>query len=163
MKGSTFVFLIIAGIISATVAVLGPLHEVWHWLASVLSGTPGKMYWTEFYGTLNLLTTFAGMFGESITLTVLFLIFMRKRMYKIATYLFGYMAAFMMVVLASALGVQSIDLTTAYKYFDSGTVTFVYLMWVLMYLLLFLSQILTLIDKKRGLFGKNVDNKVIRV
>ena len=67
MKKGIFVGILFIGIISAFFAVLGPLHEIWHWIYATLSGIDARMGWGVTYmdlSNLNLATAFAGMFGD---------------------------------------------------------------------------------------------------
>ncbi len=160
MKKGIFVGLVFIGILSSVFAVLGPIHESFHWITATLSGVHSTMHWTYLSiadSNMTIPIAFAGMFGEIITLTVLFWFFSRRGKYKIATYLFGYMAAFSLVAIFSKTGTFMMDIDAALGIASAALVQLLYNLWRAMYFCLLIYQIGTIILKRRVFFVQKVE------
>jgi len=102
MKTSTFLIVLFIGIVSAIIGVLSPIHEIWHWLAAILSGVDATMAWDVTYITLEDVTLFigyAGMFGEIAVLTLMLFWATYKKHYFIASWVFGYSLSYSLIVI----------------------------------------------------------------
>lgn len=160
MKKGIFIGLIFLGMLSAIFAVLGPIHEIWHYLVATLSGANSTIHWTYLSiadSNMTIPIAFAGMYGEIITLTVLFWFFSRRGKYKIATYLFGYMAAFSLVAIFSKTGTFMMDIDAALGIASAALVQLLYNLWRTMYFCLLIYQIGTIILRSRVFFVQKVE------
>jgi len=158
MKKRTFIGLIILGMISTVLAVLGPLHEIWHVIASMYYGYLPQMHWgwTELASQNHTLPVcFAGLFGEILTLVTLFIIAFRKGYYKTAIYLFGYMLPLGMVAILSGQGHFMLDIEAALEIASPNTVQFIYNIWKIYFFILLTLPIGIIISKNRLFFTNN--------
>ncbi len=144
MGKSGFTWMVIIGIGACMLSVLGPLHEVWHLLASLLSGTHATMTWdtTYIYGDVTYFIGYAGMYGEILTLTVLFFFALGKGKYKTAIFLFGYSTTFGVILLPSMLlGFIPVDLQLMIRDNNKEIVYLILYIWIAYYSFFMLFQV----------------------
>ena len=166
MSKKMFASLIIVGMLSDVFAVLAPLHEIWHVLASLFYGYLPQMHWgwTELASQNHTLPVcFAGIYGEALTLTVLFIVFFQKKHYMIATYLLGYLLPMSLIIIFSPTGLFMIDIEKALEIASAGTVQMIYDVWKVYYFILLSIPIGIIIHNSRVFFirkGGNVSKNV---
>jgi len=157
MKKELFVVLVVLGVVSAVFSVLGPIHEVWHWLAALLSGTKATMNWdqTYIYGDVSLFIGFAGMFGEIAVLTVGVFWSMYKKWHGLAAYLHGYSLAFLLATVLILGGViVPTDFTVMLENYSHSTVYAGFYIYIVYLSILLSSQFFIIRYHKKEIFVK---------
>ncbi|MCK5614050.1 hypothetical protein KAR91_69950 [Candidatus Pacearchaeota archaeon] len=153
MKKKIVFLIILAGVISNIVGVLGPLHEMWHVIFSWFYGCFPEFGWgyTMLTSQNNYMPViFAGMFGEIMLYSVIIYVAVRKKYYKTAFFFLGAMGSLLIIVLASGDGMFLLDIEAAYDLAPAGTVKALYNFWRVYYFILLAWQI-SFITLKCGL------------
>lgn len=156
MKKGIFTSLIFIGIFSAILMVLSPVHEFFHWLAAFMQGVPATMSWTVTYidtDKVGLFIGYAGMFGETITFLFLFFKLVQKKHFMLATYIFGYSLSYLILIpLVLFAGYVPIDLEVMLANCNNLAVYGVFYLWIAIYAITILMQILTIIEFRDKFF-----------
>ncbi len=167
MKKGMFVGLVFLGVVSAIFAVLGPIHEIWHWIAAVLSGVDADIGWTVTYISIPDVTLFigyAGVFGEITSLTLIFLWLMYKKHFKLASWIFGYSLSYIIIITVMALDIfVPLDLVVMLENYSKTTVYSIWYIFVFYYGLATAVQILTLAHYKSEIFERKTSNYAKKV
>ncbi len=167
MTKGIFASIIFIGIVSAVFGVMAPLHEVWHWLVAFLQGVDATMGWDVTYmdtSQAGLFIGYAGLYGEIITLALIFFKLIQKNHFAWATYFLGYSTSFIIVILSMRfLNFTPIDIEVMLGNCNKIAVYGVFYVWVAMYALILLAQYLTVWEFKEDFFdlGDTYHNKKV--
>ncbi|RLF64006.1 MAG: hypothetical protein DRN30_05905 [Thermoplasmata archaeon] len=167
MTKGIFGSIIFIGIVSAVFGVMAPLHEIWHWLAAFLQGVDATMAWDVTYmdtSQAGLFIGYAGMYGEIITLGLIFFKLVQKKHFAWATFFLGYSTSFIIAILLVIFtDFLPIDLEVMLGNCNKVAVYGVFIVWVGLYGLVLLGQYLTVWEFRGEFLGIGSSNRSRRL
>jgi len=132
--------LLVLGWLTSAFNIVAPIHEMFHWLAAILSGVPASIIgWSRIaiYGRATLFIGFAGMTGEVLLVTAIFYLAIRKEHRTFANYLYGYNLGYLTVITSHIIKEEYIlDVSMMIKDNPGTDVMSYYYVWFFLYLVL---------------------------
>ena len=137
-------------------------HEIWHFIFSLFYGVVPRIEIDRVYlceANARLPVMFAGMYAEIIILFFLFILSLKKGLYKTAAYIFGNEVYLYPIAIftRTSTGEGITDVVGAYMIGDFSVVYITFLIWKILLFLFLTIQIMAIFSKNQSKFVKKGD------